>query len=181
MRHTCRFIASSALCSFLVLAQSATIRAEVLSPKSGAIRAVGTQPAPVGLTHNIPRVPELKVAAAGETVYIPSAAHLRGAVGTNWRTDLELHNPGSSTVTATVALLEQDRDNSSPRTAQVSLEAGKSHRYEDVLTSLFSHSGAAALRVTPAGGSLMVGSRTYNDQPAGTFGQSMPTVGCSAM
>ena len=176
MRRTYRLFALSALCSFLVLAQSATIRAEVLSPRSGAIRVVGTEPAPGRLTDNVPGVPESKIAAAEKTVYIPSAAHLSGAAGTNWRTDLELHNPGSSTVTATVALLEQDRDNSSPRTAQVSLEAGKSHRYEDVLTSLFSHSGAAALRVTPAGGSLLVSSRTYNDQPGGTYGQFVPAI-----
>jgi photosystem II stability/assembly factor-like uncharacterized protein len=174
MRRTYRFLALATLFSFLVLAQSTTIRAEVLSPRSGAIRVVGTQPASVGLTHNVPRVPESKIAAAEQSVYIPSAAHLSGAAGTNWRTDLELHNPGTTSVTAIVALLERDQANPSPQTAQVSLAAGKSRRYDDVLMSLFGFSGAAALRVTPTGGSLLISSRTYNDQPSGTYGQFVP-------
>ncbi len=35
------------------------------------------------------------VLASGESMTcIPTAAHVAGALGTNWRTDLEVHNPG---------------------------------------------------------------------------------------
>lgn len=116
-----------------------------------------------------------RLVAANRAIYIPASAHLSGAVGTDWRTDLELHNPGAASVSVTVALLERDQDNSSPRSTTLSVGAGKSVHYDDVLQSLFSFSGAAALRLTTSGGDLLVTSRTFNDQPQGTYGQLVPS------
>jgi photosystem II stability/assembly factor-like uncharacterized protein len=113
--------------------------------------------------------------SAGTSVYcIPSGAHAAGAAGTNWRTDAEVKNAGSATASYTISLLKRDTNNSSPQTATFSIEPGQSTRFEDIMDSVFSFSGAGALRFTASSGSLLLTSRTYNDQPQGTYGQFVP-------
>jgi len=130
-------------------------------------------------------LPEEAPIGAGETIYVTASAHVAGAAGTNWRTDLEVHCWGSEAASYTVELLKHGRDNSNPRTESFTLDAGKSTRFEDVLESVFEFTGAAALRITPISGQLLVTSRTYNllgegndlGLPAGaTFGQYIPGV-----
>jgi hypothetical protein len=130
-------------------------------------------------------LPEEAPTGAGETIYVTASAHVAGAAGTNWRTDLEVHCWGSEAASYTVELLKHGRDNSNPRTESFTLDAGKSTRFEDVLESVFEFTGAAALRITPISGQLLVTSRTYNllgegndlGLPAGaTFGQYIPGV-----
>jgi len=121
-------------------------------------------------------------AAAGSALYVPAAAHAAGANGASWRTDLEVHNPGSSAASFTVQLLRRDADNASPVSRAYTLGAQKSRRFEDVLVSEFGTEGAAALRVAVAAGSVLVTSRTYNliganpwQLPVGaSFGQYVP-------
>ncbi len=108
---------------------------------------------------------------ASGVVYIPATAHVAGAAGTDWRTDLELHNPGTSSVQAQIALLRRDQANPSPQTVTYTVPAGQSLRLRDVLSSAFATTGAAALRITPTGGDLLVTSRTFNQTSAGTYGQ----------
>ncbi len=121
--------------------------------------------------------------AAGPASYLPTGAHSTGALGTNWRTDLEVHNPGATMAGYTIALLKRDADNSSPLAQSFSLEPGRSARYADVVDAVFHFNGAAAFRITPTSGSILVTSRTYNalgsgnpmNLPAGsTFGQFVP-------
>ena len=121
-------------------------------------------------------LPPAKAVATGNDVYIAAAAHVAGAAGTNWRTNLEVHNPGSARAQYTIALLKKNLTNTSPTTRSFSLEGGKSMRYEDVLLSVFGFDGAGALRVTPTSGSIMVTSRTFNDASSGTFGQFIAGV-----
>ena len=118
----------------------------------------------------------------GGPIFIAAAAHVAGAGGTNWRTDLEVFNPGQETINFSVALLRHGQDNGEPTTVQQQIQAGQSLRFEDVLDGLFGFSGGAALLITPSSGSLMVTSRTYNLLGAGndlglpdgsTFGQSI--------
>jgi len=109
-------------------------------------------------------------------VYIPAAAHVSGAHGTNWRTDMEIHNPSAVQGRYEVALLRRNEDNTNPTVKTVTIEAGHSLRLEDVLASLFGFSGAAALRVTPISGEAIVTSRTYNLTPDGTYGQFIAGV-----
>jgi formylglycine-generating enzyme required for sulfatase activity len=114
------------------------------------------------------------VATTGTDVFVPGAAHVAGAAGTNWRTDLEVHNPGSTQAGFKVSLLKKNLANTSPVTRTFSLGAGQSMRYEDVLDDVFGYDGSAGLRVTPTAGKVMVSARTYNDLPSGTFGQFIP-------
>ena len=111
---------------------------------------------------------------ASSALWVPGTAALTGIAGSNWRTDLEIHNPGTASATYEVALLKREQNNPSPQTAIFSLEGGRSMRYGNILSLIFGYSGAATLRITPTAGAIMVTSRTYNDQPAGTFGQFVP-------
>ena len=106
-----------------------------------------------------------------ETFYIPAAAHKAGAAGTQWITDLTIHNRADTGASFAVDLLPKRQDNSAPETMSFSLEPSSSVGYDDALDELFDFSGAAALRVRATSGDLLVGSRTYNDQPEGTYGQ----------
>ena len=111
---------------------------------------------------------------SSDIVFVPAGAHATGTAGTNWRTDLEVHNPGTVQARFTLSLLKKDADNGSPQGATFTLDGGKSTRYLDVLASSavgFGFSGAGTLRVTPWAGTVMVTGRTYNDQPGGTYGQ----------
>jgi hypothetical protein len=109
-------------------------------------------------------------------IYIPAAAHLRGANRTNWRTDLEIFNSGITQAWYQLDLLERDKDNTNPRSAIFVLDAGTSIRYEDVLDTVFSYSGAAALRITPISGEIAATSRTFNLLDTGTTGQFAPSI-----
>ncbi len=127
-----------------------------------------------------------RVGRSAAPVYVVAAAHVAGAADTDWRTDLEVHNPGTSAIGITVELLERGVANPAPRSGAFILRPGESRRFADVLLTVFGVSeGAAALRVTPEGGEVVVTSRTFNllgagnalDLPEGaTFGQFIPGV-----
>jgi len=138
-------------------------------------------------------VPAARMAApvgqAPPDLWIVAAAHVAGAAGSNWRTDLEVHNPNDEPVSYTVELLELNTNNSSPRNETRSLAPGASVRHVDALIDLFGFEGAAALRIVPDGGPMVAVSRTYNLLQAGnpyglpdgaTFGQFIPAVDASA-
>jgi len=116
------------------------------------------------------------VLAAGDVLWVPAGAHWAGAQGTDWRTDLEVHNPGAVTASFVIALLKRGADNSSPTTVSLNLAPGRSVRYADVVDSLFDFAGAAAFRLSVSAGTLMASSRTFNNQPAGTYGQFVPAA-----
>jgi len=125
------------------------------------------------------------VGASGAELMIPAAGHIKGAAGTNWRTEVVVHNLAAIDAVATVQLLERDRANGSPRQATVTVPAGASLRWKDALDELFSYSGAAALRFIVSQGSVVITSRTFNlleagnplGLPAGsTFGQFIPAL-----
>ena len=128
-------------------------------------------------------------ARPGRSLIIGAAAHLPGALGTNWRSDAEVHATGDQNASFTIAVLDHGADNSQPLTRDFTLEAGRSVRLGDLLDTQFGQSGKAALRITPTGGEVMVTSRTYNllgdgnslGLPAGaTFGQYIPAENVSS-
>jgi hypothetical protein len=135
-------------------------------PQAAAARASAATPA---------------ASAAGGVLYVPASAHASGANGSNWRTDVEVHNPGAGTASFTVQLLLRDADNSSSQSRSYTLGAQQARRFTDFLVSEFGTEGAAALRVTASSG-LVVTSRTYNfvgqnpwSLPQGaSFGQFVP-------
>ena len=112
-------------------------------------------------------------AAADDEIYVPACAHVDGFNQSRWRTDLELHNPGSTEARFQVLLLEFGKDNLQARSVDVTLPPDYSVSRVDALVDLFNFTGTAALRVVPITGSVMIGGRTYNDQPTGTYGQAL--------
>jgi hypothetical protein len=119
------------------------------------------------------------VASAAEPIYIAAAAHLRGINQTDWRTDLEVFNAGGTQARFKIDLLVRDSDNSDPESEIYLLAPGRSIRYRDVLDSVFSFSGAAALRITPIEGEIAATSRTFNQLDTGTTGQFAPAAGAA--
>jgi hypothetical protein len=117
---------------------------------------------------------------SSEPVYIPATAHVAGAAGTNWRTDLELHNPDTVQAQYEIALLLRNQANTSPQTVIYTVAPGRCLRLNDVLYGLFGFEGGAALRITPLTGSLIVTSRTYNLTDEGTYGQFIGGISESA-
>ena len=124
-------------------------------------------------------------ASPGEVLYLSAAAHVGGALGTDWRSDVELHNLGDETATVTIWLLAHGANNSSPRSTQVTIESGRSVRLADVLAGQFGTGGQAALMLSVGSGRILATSRTYNLLAAGnplglpggsTFGQSIPAL-----
>lgn len=115
-------------------------------------------------------------ALAHSELYLPAAAHNPGANTTLWRTDLEVANTGEHVASFEIALLRAKADNSRPLTRTFTLGPGVAERFQDILETEFGYTGSAALRVTPTSGSLVATSRTYNQQPRGTFGQFIPGI-----
>jgi hypothetical protein len=151
--------------------------ASVVVREAGSLGRVLSESAGLGL-------PARSRAGAGET-WIPASAHATGVNGTNWRTDLEIHNPGTTAAGFTIHLLPRDADNTAAAAQRAfSLDPQKSVRYVDVLESVFRFTGAAALRIVPTTGTILATSRTYNlvgVNPSGlpvgaSFGQFVPGI-----
>lgn len=123
--------------------------------------------------------------ASSRSYYIATSAHSTGALGTNWRTDVEVHNPGAIQAAYTIALLAHDTDNSHPLTRTYTLAPGSSVRYPDIVLDRFGFAGKGALRITTIQGEILATSSTYNRLGAGnplgvpdgsTFGEFVPAV-----
>ena len=113
---------------------------------------------------------------SAQTLYVPAAANAEGVNQTRWRTDLQVKATDGGDATFTVELLETGRANTDPTAIERTLAAGESLRLGNLLDSAFGFTGTAALRVAATDGRILVSSRTYNDAPAGTYGQTVPGV-----
>ncbi len=127
------------------------------------------------------------------TQFFPILARTSGAGGTQWVSDLAVHNMTDSTIQVGVQFLEADianifnpsfpdRFSMAPRATLV---------FEDALNELFGFTtnikGAMVVTVdnqllpgagNPEGAEILATTRTYNTgDPAGTFGQTVPATG----
>ncbi len=107
--------------------------------------------------------------------WIAAAAHTPGFNSSQWRTNIELANPGSSSVQATLDYLPLDQDNTSFESQSITVPAGQAVRLSDAVATVFSTNGAGAIRIRVASGKLLVTSRTYDQQTDGTLGQFIAT------
>ncbi|HSL17496.1 MAG TPA: hypothetical protein VLB51_06275, partial [Methylomirabilota bacterium] len=105
------------------------------------------------------------------TLYLPGAAHASGFKGSEWTTDLELHNRGDSGASYTVELLVRGQANTAPAAVAFELAPDVSVRYRDAVGSLFDAEGAGTLRVTAVGGDLLAGAHTRTAEGGGHYGQ----------
>ncbi len=97
--------------------------------------------------------------------WVPAAAHAAGNLGSQWRTDLGVFNPGS----ATTSLRVDFHDSGTIRTLTRSLSPGSSVLLNDVI-GLYNVNSSGALEIL-TDQEVFVTSRTYNEGNAGSFGQ----------
>lgn len=114
---------------------------------------------------------------SAQTLYLPAAANVEGVNQTRWRTDVQVKAQGGTEASFTVELLETGADNSQPTALDFTVGVGESLRLENLLETAFDFEGTSALRLTATDGRIGATSRTYNDAPAGTYGQAVPAVG----
>ena len=118
---------------------------------------------------------------------VPAAANLAGAGGTDWHTDLTLHNPHSFSLSVTLVFLPSDRDNSSaPTVSGIALAPWETLNLWNVLgPDGFDATGQRGALLVYADGTscastecdFAVASRTYTLSPdggSGEFGQGIP-------
>jgi hypothetical protein len=106
--------------------------------------------------------------------FVPNVAHAKGAGGSMWRSDLDVHNAGMTATSFQITLLADGMMVDKTYT----LGAGQAMRYVDVVGGLFGYQGVAALRLLVDGQAVQVAARTYNESSRGTMGQ---TIGAMAM
>ncbi|MEN8163099.1 MAG: PKD domain-containing protein [Acidobacteriota bacterium] len=111
----------------------------------------------------------------GEFAYvIAAAAHAPGLEGTQWVTDVVLHNPGPGTAEAFLWFMKSGQDNLGALGVGVSVAPGASQQIEDLVLSMFAENEAAGAILIGSDSRLLVTSRTYNDASSGTYGQFIP-------
>jgi len=116
------------------------------------------------------------VTVSAQTLIIPASANAEGANNTRWRTDLQVKAQGDSGASFTVELLKHRKANTDPLSVDFTLAANESLGLANVVDNDFGFTGTAALRITPSEGHILATSRTYNDAPSGTYGQTVPAV-----
>jgi len=105
---------------------------------------------------------------------VPAVASNPGLGGTMWRSELTLANRGSETAAVTLTL--HPRDDGTPATTEVEVPPLAALHLDDVVGSTLAASGSGWLEATSTSGDLLLSSRTFNDDPAGTYGQYVPAV-----
>ena len=111
---------------------------------------------------------------------LPSSAHLHGANGAFYTTDVTLVNAGSATANFTLKFLGHEQDGRNGQTAAVSVAANSLLTLPDVLGTVFHlSSDYGAILFTSDQAAVRVVSQTSTPPPAGpgTFGQAVPGFG----
>jgi hypothetical protein len=113
------------------------------------------------------------VVCSDEPQWIAAAAHSAGMFGSQWRTDVRLHNPGTTPTEVSVAFVGA-AGVGSERAFVVEPDAALA--LDDVVADVVGRPDAGALRLRVRGGALSATSRTYNLTANGTFGQAVPAM-----
>jgi subtilisin-like proprotein convertase family protein len=100
---------------------------------------------------------------------VPVVARTAGAAGTDWKSDLWLHNPTDVPQSVVVRFHQPQQG---PVEKSVLLSPRSSSLHEDVVRSLFDASTSGWIELDPS--RIIASSRTWNDHAAGSFGQSIP-------
>jgi subtilisin-like proprotein convertase family protein len=118
-----------------------------------------------------------------DDVIVPQTAHVTGANGDFFRTNLDVTNLGATPVTITVSLLPLQLTGSPAAPRVYTLAPGQTLEKLDILQSEFGlgDPSSAGLRIHPdVPASLAVSTRTYVSKFGGTFGFSVPGVPASS-
>lgn len=130
------------------------------------------------------RVVDPDVTPVVTALVVPAAIRAEGLAGTEWRSDVWLHNPCQEEQTVEVMFLPEDRDNTVGLLWALELDlpgrgTAALTNVIDRLPGLGSGPVKGALRIEPTGTMPcmpVVSSRTANVTPDGTYGQYLPPV-----
>jgi hypothetical protein len=114
---------------------------------------------------------------AEETWTIPGAGRTPGQNNTFFVSDLALTNLGSSTANVTINFVGPGGLPAKP----VSLAAGATMVYRDILDALWSATGLVGALSVQADQPLVLRARTYNTAATGTFGVALPVFESNAL
>ena len=145
-----------------------------LAPRSTPA-AVAPLPSPAALP--APTVTPTPAPPPPPALILLPAARIDGHDGARWRTELVLENPSTLPVRLKIELLLAGKDNTMPRTKELSLEGGGRFVSEDALGELFAADGAGALRVRSDRLPVKARLRTYEaarKSPRGHFLEGSP-------
>jgi len=112
------------------------------------------------------------------TLWIPGLAHLPGANGSQWRSDVVFFNPGTEDISAMVRYIASENLGIVPY-MDAGLKAGAAAYFVDILGESLLPSGVESkgyLKVEAVGDSRLpaVAAKTYNwQEDGGTFGQNL--------
>ncbi|HSL18823.1 MAG TPA: PKD domain-containing protein [Methylomirabilota bacterium] len=114
---------------------------------------------------------------------VPAAAVVSGVGDAFFITDLDVNNGGTGELSFRLLLLRRGEDNSDPEASAVmTLAPGETRRFTNVVGEVFGVDEAVgALAVESDSADLRVMSRTFNDAPQGSFGQSLPAVDAAGL
>jgi hypothetical protein len=119
----------------------------------------------------------LPVAASAATLVIPAAGTGPGANGSQWQSELTIHNAAPRPATLAVEF-HQGKSVFGP--VSVTLGARETESIADIVRTKFNvDGGSGALQITAedrAARSLAVTSRTFNTSATGEFGQDIPAI-----
>jgi PKD repeat protein len=147
---------------------------EIHSPVADAVTAYAS------IIDNISQDPVFVPARAAESdreIYVAAVGRTGGASGTYWRSDVTLHNPGASSIFATVRFLRAGEDNRSVSGRTISIGARNTRTIGDIMSWLGAGEGTGALQIVWTGNSegVVATSRTYTTRgfDSGTLGQAI--------
>jgi hypothetical protein len=105
---------------------------------------------------------------------IAAAARTEGAEGSLWRTDMRIHNPGTSSATVAMDYRRKGRSGAPQASTTVTVGAGAILALDDAMMEAFGLDDAnGGINIT-SDLPIMAWSRTYNQSETGTYGQSIP-------
>lgn len=112
------------------------------------------------------------------TMYVLGLAHLGGALGSVWRSDVNFYNPHDESISFKVDYVPEVATPLQPH-LQMTLDPGQEIHVEDALGYLLGDDASSKgyLKITASTGSRtpQVTARTYNLADDGTYGQNLPT------
>ncbi|MCI4354071.1 MAG: beta-propeller fold lactonase family protein [Thermoplasmata archaeon] len=110
-------------------------------------------------------------------LFLPSSARTPGTNGAYYTTDLTVANTGTSDAVVTFQFLGHDQNGTSASQENVTVDAGRSVTYADVLSSLFGRlNDYGAIRISSTSASIVALGQTSTPSFGGTFGQSVPAA-----
>ncbi len=125
-----------------------------------------------------PGDPSQPPAAAANVWMMPSSARARGLNGAFFTAELMATNTGSQDANLRLQFLDNNQDGRNGIQKTLTVAAGKSAVFSDVLGTLFGVTdGYGAIRVTSASGALAIESQTSTRSlNGGSYGQSVPAM-----